>query len=103
MTIRASSSGIDPKETLGILKKLQPFGFGDTEFSLLHQWGSKGSLTRFRNYCREKQWFRVDDSNHRLHQRLAFVLSRCEGGALHKGKTFASLATEAFQQFPKVR
>jgi hypothetical protein len=93
---------IDPQDTLRIIKKLKSFGFEDEEFWLVHQWGRRGRLSAFRKHCNETQRFREDENNHRLHERLAFVLALCEAGALNRGKTFEMLAVEAFHEHPKI-
>jgi hypothetical protein len=92
---------VDPKDTLEIIRKLGPFGFGDPEFRLVHHWGRRGRLSAFRKHCNKTQWFRGDDNNHRLHERLVFILSCCEAGARNRGKTFETLAVNAFDKHPK--
>jgi hypothetical protein len=52
--------------------------------------------------CKSVQQFVEDGSNHRVHQRLKFVLLSCPDGAPPKGKSFQALAEEAFKLIPPV-
>ena len=67
--------------------------FGEGAFSRLHS----DTMDGFYRYCEEHQRFRDDETNHRVHQRLRYVLLSCPDGAAPKGKTFRSLAEEAFR------
>jgi hypothetical protein len=89
---------VDPKSAFETLRKLAPHGFGDAEFELVHHWGAKGKLIRFKNHCEKliesNGLFRSWDNNHLLHLRLFRILRLCielPAG----GKNFRSLAEEA--------
>jgi hypothetical protein len=82
---------VDPKDTLEIIRKLGSFGFGDVEFRLVHHWRRRGRLAAFRKHCNESEWFREDENNQRLHERLVFMLTCCEAGVLNRGETFETL------------
>jgi hypothetical protein len=45
----------------------------------------------------------VDEgNNHRVHQRLRYVLLSCLNDAQSKGKSFLTLAEEAYQEIPPI-
>jgi hypothetical protein len=93
---------IDPQDTLELITKLRRFSFHDEDFKLRHHWGARGELKKFVNYCNEDQErrFQLDGNNHRLHQRLKYVLESCQNGKLNRSKSFAHLAEEACKEFP---
>jgi hypothetical protein len=61
---------------------------------------SPGSAARFYRYCESVQQFVEEGSNHRVHQRLTYVLLSCPAGATPEGKSFQALAEEAFALIP---
>ena len=100
-----SQAEVDPQNALETLCKLARYGFGDTEFELVHHWGAKGKLIGFRTHCQRlidrKGQFRAGDNNHLLHLRLLRILKRCSG--LPSGrKNFESLAEEALTAHPPI-
>lgn len=94
---KASRDSRECRETLDALRRI---GFGDDAFSALHH--QYGSAAVFYGYCEGVQRFREDDNNHRVHQRLKYVLLSCPDGASSNGKSFLSLATEAKHEIPPI-
>ena len=98
LVIQARKASRDPKDCLSTIASLRAIGFGDAAFSMLHH--QHGSRAVFYGYCENHQRFVEDGNNHRVHQRLKYVDSSCPGGAPPKGKSFESLAEEAFRLIP---
>jgi hypothetical protein len=100
---RASNNPLDCLETIGTLKRMK---FDSASFELLHRNRrllSRGGMDVFIKYCKDrKRLFRIDATNHRVHQRLRYVLLSCPGGDLPKGKSFQVLAEEAFHVIPPI-
>jgi len=67
-------------------------------FMLLHS----DSMDGFYHYSEGVHQFKDDETNHRVHQRLTYVLLSCPDGIPPKGKTFQTLAKEAFKLIPPV-
>src|SRR5271165_1908125 len=98
---QALQASRDPKECGETIDALRAIGFfddGGNAFKQLHHQG--GSATRFSTYSKSVEQFEEDGNNHRVHQRLMYVLLSCPGGAPPKGKSFQTLAGEAYQQIP---
>jgi hypothetical protein len=72
--------------------------FSEDAFRLLHH--QHGGMAEFYSYSESVQRFRDDKNNHRVHQRLMYLLLSCPDGALPKGKSFQALAEEAFRLIP---
>ena len=94
--LAASADTTDVRRTI---EKLTGMGFGNDAFKTLHHLG--GTIITFTIYSRGRS-FIVDGNNHRVHQRLMYVLLSCPGGAPPKGKSFQALAKEAFKLIPPV-
>jgi hypothetical protein len=94
-----------PKETIEIIYRLKQLHFDDDEdaFWRLHHWRLKARRARleaFRGYIGEFSSYQLDGDNHRVHQRLSYVLDECHGGSYPPQRTFADLADEAFHKIP---
>jgi hypothetical protein len=81
------------------IETLEAMGFGEDAFRRLHH--QHDSMENFCNYGEGKR-FNDDKNNHRVHQRLRYVLLSCPNGVLPKGMSFESLADEAFDLIPSV-
>jgi hypothetical protein len=90
----------DPRDCRNTIDALRDMGFSDDSFPALHH--QHGSSAVFYSYCGGVQRFREDDNNHRVHQRLTYVLLSCPGGAPPKAKSFQTLAEEAFRLIPSI-
>lgn len=97
---QARNASRDPRDCHKTLDALRAIGFSDDAFSALHH--QHGSAAAYSSYCEGVQRFRDDDNNHRVHQRLMYVLLSCPNGAPPKGKSFQTLAEEAFRLIPPV-
>jgi hypothetical protein len=95
LVIAARKASADARDCRKTMDTLRFMGFGEDVFRLLHH--QHGSAARFYRYCESVQQFVEDGNNHRVHQRLTYVLLSCPAGALPKGKTFEALAEEAFR------
>jgi len=98
LLLQARKASRDSQDCRKTLDALQALGFGFDVFPALHH--QHGSAATFWNYCKSVHRFREDDNNHRVHQRLEFVLLSCPDGAPPKGKSFQALAEEAFKLIP---
>jgi hypothetical protein len=95
LAIEARKASADPRDCREAMNTLRFMGFGEDEFRLLHH--QHGSAARFYRYCESVQQFVEYGNNHRVHQRLTYVLLSCPAGALPEGKSFQALAEEAFR------
>jgi hypothetical protein len=100
LLIQARKASPDPRDCRRTMDTLRVMGFGEDAFRLLHH--QRGSIARFYSYCGGVQQFEEDGNNHRVHQRLDYVLLSCPAGAPPKGKSFQTLAEEAFRLVPPV-
>jgi hypothetical protein len=100
LLIQAKKASRDPRDCRRTIDALRGMGFGDEAFRLLHQF--RASLHGFYGYSKRVRQFEEDGNNHRVHQRLDYVLLSCPAGALPKGKSFMTLADEAFRLIPPV-
>ena len=98
LVIQARKASRDPKDCLSTIDTLRGMGFSEDAFRLLHH--RHGSIARFCHYSEGRQQFQDDGNNHRVHQRLMYVLSSCHNGAPPKGKSFQTLAEEAVRPIP---
>jgi hypothetical protein len=98
--IRAREATSDPRDCRKTIDALRDIGFRDDAFRALHH--QHGSAARFYSYCGGVRLFEEDRNNHRVHQRLVYVLLACPGAALPKGTSFLTLAEEAFRLIPPV-
>jgi hypothetical protein len=92
----ASANTTDVRRTI---ERLTGMGFKNDAFKTLHH--LKGTINTFTNYSRGRS-FILDGNNHRVHQRLTYVLLSCPAGAPPKGKSFQALAKEAFRLIPPI-
>lgn len=95
LAIEARKASVDPRDCRKAMETLRLLGFGEDVFRVLHH--QHGSAARFYRYCERVQQFAEDGNNHRVHQRLTYVLLSCPAGALPEGKSFQALAEEAFK------
>jgi hypothetical protein len=72
-------------------------GFGDDAFMRLHH-QKKRTAAEFYNYSEGRKRFEDDGNNHRVHQRLRYIQLSCSAGTPPKGKSFQTLAEEAYEQ-----
>jgi len=95
LVAQARKASRNPSDCRGTIDTLQAMGFGDNAFSILHH--QNGSRAVFYSYSKGVKQFVDDGNNHRVHQRLMYVLLSCPDGAPPKGKSFESLAEEALE------
>ena len=103
LLIQARKASRDPKECCKTIDALRAIGFfddGGDVFKLLHHQG--GGMTRFSTYSKGVGQYVDDGNNHRVHQRLMYVLLSCPDGVLSEGKSFQSLADEVVRLIPPV-
>ena len=93
LLIQARKASRDPSDCRRTIDTLRGMGFSQDAFRRLHH--QQGSMAEFYSYSENIQRFRNDENNHRVHQRLMYVLLSCPAGALPKGKSFQTLAEEA--------
>ena len=98
LLIQATKASADPRDGRRTIETLKAMGFGEDAFVQLHH--QRGSMARFFSYSEGVQRFEDDGNNHRVHQRLTYVLLSCPNGAPPKGKSFQALAEEAFMLIP---
>jgi len=98
LLIQARKASRDSDECRRTIDTLQAMGSGEDAFKLLHH--QRGRLSRFYRYSESVRQFEEDGNNYRVHQRLMYVLLSCPNGALPKGKSFLTLADEAFKLIP---
>lgn len=98
--IQARKASHDPKDCQRTIDALQVMGFGEDAFRQLHH--QHGGPARFYRYSKSVQQFVEDGNNHRVHQRLLYVLLSCPDGAPPKGKSYQSLAMEAMNEIPLI-
>jgi hypothetical protein len=99
LVTQARQASADPRDCCRTLDALQALGFGDDAFRRLHHQKDRKSAT-FRRFSEGVQRFEEDGNNHRVHQRLRYILLSCPDGTPPKGKSFQTLAEEAYQQIP---
>ena len=75
-------------------------GFGEDAFGRLHH--QHGGAARFYRYSEGVRLFKDDGNNHRVHQRLTYVLLSCSDSAPPMRKSFLTLAEEAFKQISPI-
>jgi hypothetical protein len=86
--------GMPKLDTLNLLNELERRGLDNTVFQTkLHHLG--GTLNGFRAFTANVGFFIKTGCNQLLHDRLAFMLNRCNMGDLERGKTMGDLADEA--------
>ena len=100
LVTEARNASRDPRDCRRRIDTLRVVGFKDDAFRLLHH--QHGSAARFYRYSKGIQQFEEDGNNHRVHQRLKYVLLSCPDGAPPKGKSFQTLAEEAFRMMPPI-
>lgn len=98
LVTQARNASADPRDCRRTIDTLQAMGFGEDAFRRLHHQNSKAA--RFYRYSDGIQRFEEDGNNQRVHQRLMYVLLSCPDGTPPKGKSFQTLAEEAYQQIP---
>ena len=77
---------------------MRGMGFDTDAFIRLHH--LQDSVDSFYRYCGSVQQFQENGNNHRVHQRLKYVLLSCPDGAPPKGKSFKTLAEDAIKLIP---
>jgi hypothetical protein len=97
---QARQASTDPRDCRKTIDALEAMGFGEDAFRNLHHMSEK--TARFYRYSERIQRFEEDGNNHRVHQRLMYVLLSCPDGAPPSGKSFQRLAEEAYRQIPSV-
>ncbi len=100
MLTQARKASREARECRRTIDALRDMGFNDGAFRVLHH--QHGSMAEFYTYSEGKQRFRDDGNNHRVLQRLMYVLLACPNGAQPKGKSFQALAEEAFKLVPPI-
>lgn len=97
LVTQARSASRDAVDCLRTIKNLQAIGFTDDAFRRLHH-----QCVRMGDFCRhsDNKNFKYEGNNHRVHQRLMYVLLSCPDGAPPKGKSFQTLADEAYKLLP---
>ena len=98
LLLQARKASRDSRDCRETIDRLRAIGFSDDAFRLLHH--QHGSLARFYSFSEGVQRYRDDQNNHRVHQRLLYVLLSCPDGAPPNGKSFQALAEEAFRLIP---
>jgi len=96
---QARNASRDTRECRDTMDAL-PKGFGEDAFRRLHH--QSGSMAEFYSYSEGVKRFQDDGNNHRVHQRLMYVLLSCHAGAPSKGQSFLTLAVEAFKVIPPI-
>jgi hypothetical protein len=94
---KASRNTSDCRATIATLRALK---FGKDAFMLLHH--QNGTDAQFDAYCEGVKQFVDGGNNHRVHQRLRYVLLSRLNDARSEGKDFLILAKEAFQEIPPI-
>lgn len=98
--IQARKASQDPSDCRTAIDSLRSIGFGEDAFRGLHH--QRGSMAEFYTYTESIRQFVEDGNNHRVHQRLIYVLLSCPAGAPSKGKSYQILAEEAYRLIPPV-
>jgi hypothetical protein len=98
LVTQARKASPDPRDCRKTIDTLQALGFDENAFRRLHH--QNGPVARFYSYSKARQRFEEDGNNHRVHQRLMYVLLSCPDGYPPRGKSFQSLAEEAYEQIP---
>lgn len=101
LLIQARKASRDSRDCRRTIDALRTMGFPDDAFPALHH--QHGSVTRFYSFSEGVQQYRDDENNHRVHQRLMYVLLSCPDGALPRGKSFQTLAEEAVRLIPPIQ
>jgi uncharacterized protein (TIGR02452 family) len=94
---RASANPADARRTITDLKAI---GFPYDAFELLHH--LRDNIDSFCKYSSNIRRFEEDGNNHRVHQRLKYVLLSCPAGTRPSPERFVALAQEAWQKIPPV-
>ena len=85
--------------TVTLLDDLKQLGLGDPLFmEELHHLG--GTMNGFRNHAANKTFFQRDGCNQLLHDRLEYIRTRCNHGALRSGTAMKDLVDEAKRAVP---
>ena len=100
LVTEARQASPDPTDCRKTIDTLQAMGFGQDAFKRLHH--QNGGMAEFYSYSESVQRFREDANNHRVHQRLVYIQLSCPAGGPPKGKTFQTLAEEAYRLIPPV-
>lgn len=94
LLIQAKDASRDSRDCRKTIDTLRGMGFGDDAFRPLHR--HRRSMAEFYSFAECVQRFRDDKNNHRVHQRLTYVLLSCPDGVPPKGESFQTLVEEAF-------
>ena len=93
-----------PQRTIALLDRLTALGFSDSDFQIIHHFGSGETIRGHRRYCERTSQFRAGSTNETVQRRLAFVLNRyAEGGYTTPPPrgTFGTLCEEALRRIPR--
>jgi hypothetical protein len=105
LLIQARKANNNPLDCLDTIEALKSMKFDNAAFELLHRNKKlhvRDSMDGFTRYCKgRKGVFHNDATNHRVHQRLTYVLLSRQNDP-SKGKSFQSLAEEAFRLIPPI-
>ena len=96
LLLQARKASRDSRDCRKTIDTLQRIGFDNDAFELLHS----DTMEGFYRYSKGVHGFRDDETNHRVHQRLMYVLLSCPDGVPPKGKSFQRLAEEAYNEIP---
>lgn len=100
LLLQARNASRDARECRKTMDALKRIGFNENAFRLLHH--QRGSIATFYGYREGVQRYRDDGNNHRVHQRLKYVLLSCPEGVLPKSRSFRCLAGEAVRLIPPI-
>jgi hypothetical protein len=96
-----------PKRTLELLDQLEPLGFLNEPFHIIHHFGDKASINIHRSYCRDllkkSGEFLPDGTNEKVRERLEIVLEsfKARQSSEHtEPGVFRALAKEATAKIP---
>jgi hypothetical protein len=101
LVAQARKASRDPRDCREAIDASRFMGFGDEAFRALHH--QHGSMAEFYSFSEGVQRFRDDKNNHRVHQRLKYILLSCPDGAPPKDKSFQALAEEAVRLMPPIQ
>lgn len=93
---QARKASRDPQDCRRTIDALRRMGFDEEAFRRLHTDGMNG----FYGYSQGIHHFLDDGTNHRVHQRLMYVLLSCSNGIPPNGMSFESLAEQAYRLIP---
>jgi hypothetical protein len=84
----------DPSQTRALLDILQPLGFDDSAFHLIHHM-QRATIASHRDYCLERSIFKENGTNPKVQRRLELILE------FYKAGRFKGESSDQFQQLAK--